>query len=216
METHLHTDTNEGLSKHRLEALTDGIFAFAMTLLVLDLKFPKIPEVDLTTGFLEHTLILMWPKFVVYFASFIQLGVFWIGQHTYFHFIKRTDRPFLWINIFFLMTVVLVPFSTDLLGDYPSHRLAVIIYGCNIILIGTGLFTQWAYATHHCRLVGNALEPEVVRMGLWRISRGILSYIVAIVLALVIPVAAIIIYVLVAVSYIFTSRIDHHWTHSHG
>ena len=112
--------------------------------------------------------------------------------------------------------VVLVPFSTDLLGDYPSHRLAVIIYGCNIMLIGSGLFAQWMYATHRHRLVGTALEPEVVRIGRWRILRGILSYIVAIALSLVIPVAAIIIYVLVAVSYIFTSRIDHHWTHSHG
>ncbi len=211
-----HLESSEGLSKHRLEALSDGIFAFAMTLLMLDLKIPKIPEAIMTQGLLAHTLYALWPKFLVFMTSFLQLGVYWIAHHGYSHFIKRTDRYFLWINLLFLMFIVFLPFSTNLLGDYPSHRLAVMIYGCNTIGIGLMLYWQWAYATHKHRLVGHDLEKETIRAGKMRIGRGIISYTCGVLLALFAPNISLMIYVLVAVSYLFTSRIDDHWSHHHG
>ena len=106
----------EGLGKQRIEALSDGIFAFAMTLLVLDVKIPKLSEPLVNQGVLAQTLLDLWPKFLTFAMSFLILGFFWIAHHGYTHFLKRTDRYFLWINLLFLFIVVFLPFSTDLPG----------------------------------------------------------------------------------------------------
>ncbi len=166
MTTSDHQESSAGLGKHRIEALSDGIFAIAMTLLVLDLK---IPENIVPPGLLTRTLLALWPKFLSYVMSFALLGVFWIGHHGYSHFLKRTDRWFLWINLLFLLFVALLPFTTDLMGDNPAHRLAVMIYGANIIALGLTLYCQWSYATSGHRLVGRDLEHELVRKGKKRI-----------------------------------------------
>ena len=211
-----HVENNEGLSKHRLEALSDGIFAFAMTLLGLDVKIPKLPEASINAGLLVPPLSALWPKFLSYMTSFVVLGVFWIGHHGYAHFLKRTDRWFLWANLFFLMFVVFVPFSTDLLGDYPKQRVAVVIYGCNIIALGLTLYLQWWYATSRHRLVGRDLEPELISRGKRRISRGVLLYTCAIIAAFFNPAVSLVLYVLIPIGYILPGGIDHHWAHSHG
>jgi uncharacterized membrane protein len=113
------TNGNRGLSKTRIEALTDGIFAIAMTLMVFDIKLPVGPQT--TPWSLRSELIGLWPRFLAYAISFIMLGVYWVGHHNQYHYIRRTDRGFLWINIFFLMGVSLIPFSTGLLGQYPRN-----------------------------------------------------------------------------------------------
>ena len=138
------SESTEGLSKHRLEALGDGVFAIAMTLLVLDVKISKIPEALLSPDLLTCALLDLWPKFLGYCTSFIVLAVFWIAQVGYLHFLKRTDRWFIWLNLLFLMFVVFVPFSTSLLGDYHTLRLAVVLYGCNIMALGLTLFSAVA------------------------------------------------------------------------
>ena len=216
MSASSHVESTEGLSKHRIEALSDGIFAFAMTLLVLDVKIPKLPDAAVQAGLLVPTLLVLWPKFVSYATSFVVLGVFWVAHHGYFHFLKRTDRWFLWSNLLFLLLVVFVPFSTDLLGDYPTQRVAVMIYGCNIIALGLSLYLQWWYATSGHRLVGRDLEPEVVRKGTRRMLGGALVYSCAVLLALLSPTVSLILYIVIPIFYILPSRIDHHWTHSHG
>ena len=209
-------ENSEGLSKHRVEALSDGIFAFAMTLLVLDVKIPKLPQAAIEAGRLAPTLLALWPKFLSYITSFIVLGVFWVGQHGYTHFLKRTDRWLLWITLLFLMLIVCVPFSTDLLGDYPTQKVAVMIYGGNITALGLTLSLQWWYATHRHRLVGRDLEPEMVRKGTQRILGGAVVYSCAVLLALINPTISVILYAVIPIFYILPSPIDHHWTHSHG
>ncbi len=186
-----------------------------MTLLVLDVKIPRIPEAVMTQGLLTRTLLDLWPKFLSYVTSFVVLGVFWIGHHGYSHFLKRTDRWFLWMNLLFLMLIVFLPFSTDLLGDYPTQRVAVMIYGCNIIALGLALYLQWWYATTHHRLVGRDIEPELVCRGKRRILRGPLLYACAVLAALLNPKVSLILYLLIPIGYILPSHIDHHWTHSH-
>ena len=168
MAAHTGGESAEGLSKHRIEALSDGIFAFAMTLLVLDIKMPKLPETAVQAGLLVPSLLALWPKFFSYIMSFVILGVFWVGHHGYAHFLKRTDRWLLWINLLFLLLIVCVPFSTDLLGDYPRQKVAVMIYGSNIAALGLTLHLHWWYATTNHRLVGRDLEPEVIRRGALR------------------------------------------------
>ncbi len=216
MGVSIGSESTEGLSKHRLEALGDGIFAFAMTLLVLDMKITRIPEAIVSPDLLTRALLELWPKFLSYFTSFIVLAVFWIGHVGYLHFLKRTDRWFIWLNLLFLMFVVFVPFSTDLLGDYHTLRLAVAIYGCNIMALGLTLFLQWQYATRGHRLVGRDLEPELVRRGKKRILSGICIYALAAMLAWFSPTVSLILYVLMPIMYVLPSRIDIHWTHTHN
>jgi len=215
MTTSIQPGSNQGLSKQRIEALSDAIFAFAMTLLVLDVKIPKIPEALITHRVLVHTLLNLWPKFLSFVISFLILGLFWIAHHGYSHFLKRTDRYFLWLNLLFLMVVVFLPFSTDFLGDYPRYRIAAMIYGCNIMALGLTLYWQWAYATSGHRLVGAQIEPELVRKGKKRILLGVLANLCAVLLALVNARLSLILYVLFPVAYILPSQFDHHWTHSH-
>ena len=216
MAAHASSETGEGLSKHRIEALSDGIFAFAMTLLVLDIKIPKLPHEAVSAGLLGPTLLALWPKFFSYLISFVVLGVFWVAQHGYAHFLKRTDRWLLWINLLFLMVIVCVPFSTDLLGDYPMQKVAVMIYGGNIMALGLTLYLQWWYATSGHRLVGRDLEPEMVRKGTQRMLGGAAVYGCAVLLALISPILSLILYAVIPVFYILPSPVDHHWTHSHG
>ena len=210
-----HPDNKEGLGKQRIEALSDGIFAFAMTLLVLDIKIPKISEALVAPGFLMHTLLALWPKFITFGMSFVILGLFWIAHQGYAHFLKRTDRYFLWINLLFLMVVVVVPFSTDLLGSYPRHRLAAMIYGCNILALGAALLWQWTYATTKHRLVSERIELELVKAGKHRIMIGITANLCAVLLAFVNPAYSLVLYILFPFVYLRPSHIDRHWTHSH-
>ncbi len=216
MAEHQSFESAEGLSKNRIEALSDAIFAFAMTLLVLDVKIPKLPEAAVQAGQLLPTLLALWPKFLSYVMSFVVLGVYWVAHHGYAHFLKRTDRWMLWLNLLFLMFIVLVPFSTDLLGDYPKERVAVMIYGANFVALGLAFYLQWRYATTGHRLVGRDLEPEVIRRGRRRMLGAAAVYCCAALLALANPMLSIIMYAVIPLYFILPSRIDRHWTHSHG
>ncbi len=209
------TESSQGLSKQRIEALSDAIFAFAMTLLVLDVKIPKIASALVTPELLAQTLWDLWPKFLSFVMSFVILSLFWIAHHGYSHFLKRTDRTFLWINLLFLMVVVFVPFSTDFLGDYPRQRIAAMVYGCNMLGLGLTLYWQWDYATSGRRLVGDNVEPQLVRKGKQRILLGMVTISCAMLLTLVNPALSLIVYVLFPIAYLRPSHIDRHWTHSH-
>ena len=215
MTEHNRSEAKQGLSKQRVEALSDAIFAFAMTLLVLDVKIPKLPESPAMDDFLCHTLLGLWPRFLTFVMSFVILGIFWIAHHGYLHFFKRVDRYFLWINLLFLMVVVFVPFSADLLGSYPTHRISAFVYGCNISLLGLMLLWQWTYATDGHRLVGHQLELELIRKGKQRIKTGFLINGFAMLLAIFNPIFSLVVYVLLPFIYLLPSRLDDHWTHSH-
>ena len=114
------TDDNSIFTPARLATLADGVFAIAMTLLVLDLRLPE--ELVHTNGELFSVLLELLPSFESYVVSFIILSIFWVGHHNFFHFIERVDRPFLWINIVLLMLVSLVPFFASLLGKYADFQ----------------------------------------------------------------------------------------------
>jgi uncharacterized membrane protein len=134
-----------GQGLERLTALSDGVFAFAMTLLVLDIRIPKLDSVHS-----EHDLWLavlaLGPRFVMYLMSFLTLGIFWVGQQTQLNHIARSDRDFAWIHIVFLATVAMVPFSTALLAEYITYRTALLIYWFNILVLGAVLVASWACA----------------------------------------------------------------------
>jgi uncharacterized membrane protein len=203
------------LGRNRIEALTDGVFAVAMTLLVLDIKVPEFQE-SLTAAELAAKLFALWPKFLSYTISFVILGVYWVGHHVQLSFIRRADRPLLWINIFFLLWVALVPFSTALLSEYPKTQLAIGVYGANLIAIGLTLAFHWGYATSGYRHVDPDIHPGLVRAAMVRTLIGPFIYIIAIGLSFLRAEVSLALYALVPVLYILPGRIDIHWGRRHS
>ncbi|MBN2058636.1 MAG: DUF1211 domain-containing protein [Candidatus Saganbacteria bacterium] len=167
-------EQNLGLTSGRIETLTDGVFAIAMTLLVLNLGLPQLEEGLSPVGL--HTLLLsQGQKFFNYALSFILLAVFWMIHHQQFHHIKRTDRVHIWINIFILMFVALIPFSTSLIGDYSNDWMAEFFFGGNMFLVGVLFELNWTYATRIKPLADNiSAKYMVVAM-----RRGLVTPLVA-------------------------------------
>jgi uncharacterized membrane protein len=134
------------LGKNRIEALSDGVFAIAMTLLVLELHVPQLPH-NAPNVVVAPALMKLLPKLATYGVSFLSLGVFWVGHHNIYHAIRRADRTLLWLNILFFMFVSLLPFSTSVLNAFPQTQVAPLLFGANLTIIGWILYLQWAYAS---------------------------------------------------------------------
>lgn len=157
-----------GMTTHRIENLADGIFSIAMTLLVLSLALPEAGRDVTLTVELQDLLFGQTHKFFNYALSFILLAIFWIIQHDQFHFIKRTDRIHLWLNIISFMFVALIPFSTSLIGDYPDETIAKLFFNANLFILGLFSSLNWLYATKGYRLVDRSLEPRRIAIGKMR------------------------------------------------
>jgi uncharacterized membrane protein len=148
------------LSTRRIEALSDGIFAFAMTLLVLDLQFP---DAAASSGVPLATLLFgQTPRFFNFFLSFTLLAVFWVIHNQQFHHIKRTDKPHLWINIGLLAFIVLIPFSASLEGDFEGQMLSELVFAANMFMVGVFFLINWAYAVVGRRFTDQALEEKFI------------------------------------------------------
>jgi len=146
-----------GQSVDRIAALSDGIFAVAMTLLVLDLR---VPAAEAVHSDLRHVLIPLAPRLLIYFMSIMTNGIFWVGQQTQLNYFARSDRNLAWIHIAFLGLISLTPFTTSLLAEFIHYRTALLIYWSNILLLGLALYWSWSYATR-AHLVADGLPPEV-------------------------------------------------------
>lgn len=141
------TDYNRiaGHSVERLAALSDGVFAVAMTLLALDLRAPAVEAVH-SEHDLGRALVALAPRLLMYMMSFLTLGIFWVGQQTQLNHLQRSNRSLTWIHLCFLFVVTVTPFSTALLAEYTQYRLALVVYWLNIFLLGTTLYWSWVYA----------------------------------------------------------------------
>ena len=136
-----------GQSIERIAALSDGLFAVAMTLLVLDLRLPAAAAIH-SDAALSRALLGLLPQLGVYLMSFLTLGIFWVGQQTQLDHLARADRDIAWIHLAFLFAVTLMPFSTRLMAAFLTYRAALLIYWANIALLGVTLFAAWRCATH--------------------------------------------------------------------
>jgi uncharacterized membrane protein len=148
-----------GQSVERLAALSDGIFAFAMTLLVLDLRVPAM-EVVHSEHDLWRGLTALTPRLVMYLMSFLTLGIFWVGQQTQLNHLANSNIRLSWIHIAFLFFVTITPFSTALLAEFTTYRIALIAYWLNIFFLGFALYISWGCATR-LGLVKDDIPPDV-------------------------------------------------------
>ncbi|MDP9075896.1 MAG: TMEM175 family protein [Bacteroidota bacterium] len=137
-----------GQRTQRIEAISDGVFAIALTLLIFNIKVPVGESIKSEKNLMEAFLGLA-PQMLSYFLSFITLGIYWSAHSTQFHFIVKSNRTLNWINLFFLLFVSTIPFTTAFLSQYITFRFAVFLYWLNIIMLGLILALHWNYANRN-------------------------------------------------------------------
>ena len=205
-----------GLSKNRIETLTDGIFAVAMTLLVLDIGVPQISStsaVSIGTGTELLTRLLdLWPKIFSFGISFVILAIYWMANHRQFYYLKHIDRVLIWINIIFLMAICLLPFSTSLLGEYSDQQISIFVYGGNSIMIASLLYIQWLYATNNYRLVDENLDPCIKNMLSKRLLFGIIIYLIAIAFSFVYIQLSVFLFTMILIPSVLPNKMMHRIT----
>lgn len=165
----------------RIEAFSDGVFAIAITLLVLDIKVPhsdQLPEgVRLTSALLRQ-----WPVYLAYATSFLTILIMWMNHHKLLRHIKHADHLFLLINGLLLMGVTVVPFPTSLLAEYIEHpyaKVAASVYSGTFVGIAVLFNVLWRYASHKGRLLLNNHDPQLVQSITDQYRFGPLMYLVA-------------------------------------
>jgi TMEM175 potassium channel family protein len=161
---------------NRIVAFSDGIFAIAITLLVLGLTVPSGAE-DLTKTLLEND-----GDFLAYAISFAVLGRYWLAHHRFFSALERFDGRLMALNLFYLAWIALVPFTSQVLGDYGDTTDAVVLYAINMILVSASFYAQLSYAYR-----ADLFRPEAREFE--RRHNGPISLVVVGVFAASIPVA---------------------------
>ncbi len=198
---------SSSITTARIEALTDGVFAIVMTLLVFDIHDPArelVEKIHLLPALAE-----LIPNLIGYIITFIIIGVLWVGHHNQFFYIRRADRALLWINILFFMVVALLPFSAGLFSQYGRDPVAIVVYNVNLILASLLLYAHWAYATRDNHLLNHPIEPHVRALVNRRILTPPIFYVLAILASFVSVEVSIIINVLVPIVWALPSRMDH-------
>ena len=191
----------------RLEAFSDGVFAIAITLLVLDLAVPvtKTSEQHLLDAIGDQ-----WPGYLGYLVSFSTVGALWLGHNAITDYLDRTDTTLLRLNLLLLFFVSFLPFPTRLLSEYirsdQAERVAVTFYGLTLLVAGALLSVFWRYALH-ARLVRPNAGDEEITLLTHRLTPGLAAYAVLIIAGLFRPVAAVIGYLVIAMFFLLPLRI---------
>lgn len=146
-----------GTRVDRIAALSDALFAIALTLTVLEVRVPVHTTV-MSEGALRAALVQVAPRVLAYLLSFLTLGLFWIGLQTLLSHLRRTDRYLTWLLLGYLATIAILPISTGLLADYITYRTAVILYWMNILMIGLVSLAAIRYAMRAGLVSGRAGE----------------------------------------------------------
>lgn len=195
----------------RLNAMSDGVFAIVITLMVFSIKIPEIVP-DQAVAELPQALLKLLPDFAGLFLSFIILGIYWVGHNNVFQHVLRHDRLMLWLNILFLLSVALIPFPATLLIRYGDAQISVILYAINLIIGGVLLDLIWWYATYNLHLMCDTVQPALIRSFHVRILTGPILYLLAIGVSFVSLLAAKILFAVAIVYYLVPTVQDllHH------
>jgi uncharacterized membrane protein len=175
----------------RLETFSDGVFAIAITLLVLEIRVPHVGEGES----LVVALLGLWPSYLGYAVSFLQIGVIWANHHNRFRLLERSDHVLLFLNILFLLCVAFIPFPTALLAEYiqgseGERQTAIAVYSGTLAVTGIFFTLLWLYAANDYRLVNRTLNPRLLRAMTRRYLIGAALYIIAFAIAFISAVAS--------------------------
>jgi len=138
----------------RILALSDGVFAIAMTLLILEIALPATRRAEED---LPKALLALWPRYLAYVLSFVVIGRFWVVHHQAFRLIARYDAVLMWLNLLLLMFVSFLPFPTAVLGAHNGSPAAAVLYAAAVVLAGAASTAYWWYASGR----GGLLRPDV-------------------------------------------------------
>jgi uncharacterized membrane protein len=155
----MSTNAPRLFSKHRLEALTDGIFAVAMTLLVIELKVPEHGAVQVAAD-VPHAVAQQMPTFIAWTISFLVLAIFWSAQQRLFHVMKKVDDTFTWLTLWYLAMVSLMPFSSALVGQYGSVLFSQMFNSAHMALLSLTSLLMTRYVSRHPEIQDGALPPR--------------------------------------------------------
>ena len=202
MPTPENPNGSSTISSSRLETFSDGVFAIAATLLILDVRAGP--------GERGAQLLHSWPSYVAYAVSFLTIGIIWINHHTVFTQIRRVDRLFLLINVAFLMLVAFIPFPTSLIASHlrgSDLEPAALAYGATLTITATLFNVLWFYASLGHRLLRTDADPRVIS----GISRSYLPgpviYLGVTLIALVSPIASVVGFGVITIFYILESSL---------
>jgi uncharacterized membrane protein len=190
------------MEKNRIEAFSDGVFAIAITLLILEIRIPHVPASELKLAF-----IAILPKIMAFILSFIIIGVYWVAHHNLLHFVRQVDRTALWLNMLMLLFVVFIPFPTALLGEYPKEKFPAVLYGITIASVNLSGTLFWWYCSHNNRLTKTNLRPRFARRIILLNTSPAIMYIMAMILTLVDVRISYFIYILVPVFFILPNPV---------
>jgi uncharacterized membrane protein len=193
------------MSSRRLEAFSDGVFAIAITLLVLDLVVPAHEEA--ADRGLAHALASEWPAYFAYLVSFLVIGIIWVNHHAMFDRVRYIDRRVLFANLLLLLTVSVIPFPTRLLADYltaaDGSHVAAAVYSASMLAMGLSFALLWASLTRDRKLLHEGIDPHAARVGLRRFALGNIVYLVTIGLSFINATLTLALHGLIAVYYCF-------------
>jgi len=190
------------MSTSRLEAFSDGVFAVAITLLVLQFVDPGAQSGKLLSKLLDQC-----PQLATYGASFLTIGVIWVNHHTVFRGIKEVDRTIQFINLVLLLLVVLVPYPTNLLGHYlnsgQNGSVAAALYAVVMTAMSISFQVLVAYALTHPKLLKPEVKARSLRSVMPRFGLGLVTYVVAIGLAFASATLVVALFAVTAIYYAF-------------
>jgi uncharacterized membrane protein len=189
------------VDSRRAEAFSDGVFAVAITVLTFNLLPIAVHPLS------AHSLAGHWPDYFAYVVSFLTIGIMWLNHHTMLGAVTRVNRVVLVLNLLLLMGVVAIPFPTALvaahLNDGSAGKVAAVTYGLLMIWIGAGFGALWIYLAAHQKDLGARRKVRSPRLSTLRFTIGNAGYIGGTIIAVFFPVAALVIFGLLAVYYLF-------------
>lgn len=194
----------------RLEAFSDGVFAIAITLLVLDLHVPV--GRDIAHGGLVHALLVQWPIYMAYVLSFVTLLVFWMNHHTTFKHITRTNQAFLILNGLLLMAISVIPFTTALLAEYiqrPERKTVELVYSGTFVIAGLIYNLLGVYATRNRRLTARKADMRTIGGITRQFPSGLAAYALSFVVAFFSAEISLAICILLAIYFALPSEFLH-------
>jgi uncharacterized membrane protein len=161
MSDHLQNELKKEFQLERFILFSDAVFAIAITLLVIEIKVPEIDRHTATDAMLLHSLDELIPKFIGFFISFFIIGLYWTVHHRMFGYVHNYTRKLLWLNLIFLLAIVLMPFSTAFYSEYVIRglKVPVILYVVNIVFLGVMNFLLWTYISNPRNKLSEGITP---------------------------------------------------------
>ena len=193
------------MSTSRLEAFSDGVFAIAITLLVLELS------VDTATQDLGQSLLHIWPSYLAYVTSFFTIGVIWINHHVLFNYVARVDRGLLYLNVLLLLVVAFTPFPTRLIAEFlredKNEQTASLAYGITFVIMAVVFQVLWRWMATGRRLIRAEVPQEELDDITRTYAPGVFIYGAATLVALASPVTSVVLYLVIALFYMLPPSI---------